>query len=87
MGILFIGIGYENSLLTTYRVRIMIAVKNSTTTIATIVMTTSRKAQGTDNFVAADQDFYPKISILLIFISNTIFGMVFLHNVLKQLFA
>ena len=36
-------------------VAMMIAVKNGATTTATIVVTTSRKARGPDNFIAIDQ--------------------------------
>ena len=65
-------------------VAMKIAAKNGAMTTATIVMTTSRKARGPDNFIAADQ-ISIKISKLLIFIFNTIFITTFLHNVLVMI--
>ena len=63
-------------------VAMMIAAKNGATTIATTVMTTGRKARGSDNFIATDQ-----ISIKDKYTSNinTISITTFLHNVLVMI--
>ena len=85
MGILFISISCDNLFPTTCRVAMMIAAKERRHDNCDHSHDDRLNSLRVGQFCHCQLDFYSKISTLPIFISNTIFGMFFLHNVLDMI--